>query len=69
MLRRIAPRDPGRAAGERVLRLWSRGASGGCQADAAADRMLSLLREEESSACGGVVHPAGVRWMLRRIAC
>ncbi|CAM6028058.1 unnamed protein product [Sphagnum balticum] len=44
MLRRIAPRDPGRAPRERVLRFRSRGASGGCQADAAADRMLSLLR-------------------------
>jgi hypothetical protein len=44
MLRRIAPRDPGRPAGERILRSWRRGASGGCQVDAAADRMLSLLR-------------------------
>ncbi|CAK9221461.1 unnamed protein product [Sphagnum jensenii] len=69
MLRQIAPRDPGRAAGERVLRLWSRGASGGCQADAAADRMLSLLREEESSACGAELHPAGIMRMPWRIVC
>lgn len=39
------------AAGGGVLRLWSRVASGGYHADAVADRMLSLLRENEPSAC------------------
>ncbi|CAK9873058.1 unnamed protein product [Sphagnum jensenii] len=99
MLRWIAPRDPGRAAGGTspplveqrcirrvsdgcrggshadfaagggVLRLWSSGASGGCQADAAADRMLSLLQEEESSGCGAELHPAGIMRMPWRIVC